>query len=909
MRMKKYLITAIMAVAVSGALVSCHDDEITGSTVEQKIQAFEDIFTQAFGKPAPNHTFGFGDPIVLEGVTRSVDVNGNMWESRPEVTAEEAAAVYAWVNKPKNQIPPESYYEESPVNMKNFFVTQVWGSNENKTDINCNYTDYDGGAVHGGTQMNHLQISKSADRLGTSGVLSMNATWDNPGGDAINSDWDHANNFNAGQNRDWDGNTMFVNWGTQNFAYHNSTDSRYHDKWIIIDGAYITDSKGVNHAGKYYVCFDFIARNPDAYTNFQDPGGQNYEVPGAWKSVADAVAAGAKTRIGHWDGTKTVYEEGPAVGSNWTKGNIVGGNKVVDANEYYTDWIVRLVEAKPKKIPQVKVVSGSTTTDGYVARKIISAEKVMKSGRVFCEDIVSAKYALEDLDYNDVVFDAAIINKYRKLVTTYLDNDRNPIVFENGDPNPKIEDNFDISGYENGYNSLYAIVRLLAAGGTLPIEIKVPGQYNADVHNVLGKTSTTIMINTLDEGEREKVNMAAVASPVPAKDLEKTTGDEREKFYNVNDLDNGIELNVNYDYGNIAAGIRSKYYDGETGEVVASAKYMVPLGTPWAKERVNIAEAYPKFNAWIADESVKFWDYPARKKEDNSIDKSKFYDYDGTKVVGLDPVKYAEGNIISNNGKEEVIDLGEEEMTSSSYTEDLTDATNTLMATPTGTPIYDYSTNGYGYLYDGGYVIATSSTSITAGSKIRVYGVSIDDWEVTCVNKRKTQSNTSDYTSNGYVEFDVTGNWGRSLVIQGKNFTITYVTVVEATPALKPGQFWPSNSSNGNATGMFSIDADTMNKALANANTSNKICVYCTAGTWLQLYRADWQPWTLTDLPSGWKKANEKELGPTEGFNTVYNGTKGCVEIPLTTQFINEVKSNGLGFNFNDLTINCITLE
>jgi hypothetical protein len=294
------------------------------------------------------------------------------------------------------------------------------------------------------------------------------------------------------------------------------------------------------------------------------------------------------------------------------------------------------------------------------------------------------------------------------------------------------------------------------------------------------------MINTLDKTEREKVNMAAVAAPVPAKDLEKATGDEKNKFYDVNDLDNGIELNV--EYGNLAAGIRSKYYDGQTGEVVASAKYMVPLGTPWAKERVNIAEAYPKFNAWIADESVKFWDYP-------SNDPSKFYNDNTNTIVGLDPVKYAEGNIISNNGEEEVTDLGEEEMTSSSYTESFEPATNTLMATPTGTPIYDYSTNGYGYLYDGGYVIATSSTSITAGSKIRVYGVSIDDWEVTCVNKRKTQSNTSDYTSNGYVEFDVTGNWGRSLVIQGKNFTITYVTVVEPTSGSIT--LWQGGPTNG----------------------------------------------------------------------------------------------------------------
>ena len=774
--MKKYLITAAMAVAVSGTFVSCHDDEITGSTVEQKIQAFEDIFTQAFGKPAPNHTFGFGDPIVLEGVTRSVDVNGNMWESRPEVTAEEAAAVYAWVNKPKNQIPPESYYEESPVNMKNFFVTQVWGKDNNTNDPNAKYKDYDNGNVFGGEKMNHLQISKSAERLGINGVASANN-----GEGAINDNWDHANNFNASQNRDWDGNTMFVDWGTQNFAYHNSTDSKYHDKWIIVDGAYITDSKGINHAGKYYVCFDFIARNPNAYTNFQDANGQNYEVPGAWKSVEEAVAAGAKARIQKgWDSANNVgiYEEGPAVQSNWTKGNISGGNMIVDANEYYTDWIVRLVEAKPKNIPQVKVVSGSTTTEGYVARKIVSGEIVMKSGRIFCEDIVSAKYALEDLDYNDVVFDAAIINKYRKLETTYLDKNRNPIVFSNGDPNPKIEYNFDISDQANGYNSLYAIVRLLAAGGTLPIEIKVPGQHNADVHNVLGQTSTTIMINTLDKGEREWVNMAAVASPVPAEDFKKASGDEREKFYNVNDLDNGIELNV--EYGNVAAGIKSKYYDGETGEVVASAKYMVPLGTPWAKERVKITDAYPRFNDWIDNESVKFWDYPALD-ENNSIDKSKFYDYDGKKVVGLDPVKYAKDNIISNNGKEEVIDLGEEEMTSSITTESFTAATNTFMATPTGTTIYDYNaTNvGPGYLYDGSTVTASSSTDITAGSKIRVYGVSINNWEVTCSGLGIT---ASAYTGDGYIEFDVTKDLGRSLAFTGKNFTITYVTIVEATP-------------------------------------------------------------------------------------------------------------------------------
>ena len=886
--MKKYLITAAMAVAVSGTFVSCHDDEITGSTVEQKIQAFEDIFTQAFGKPAPNHTFGFGDPIVLEGVTRSINVNGNQWKDCPTVGTTEEADVLAYLEGLQTK-------EKNPVRLQNYFVTQIHKGTET-------YYNQDNGYVGvGSDKMNNLHIAMSSTVTINNGVLSAEGA----------TAWDHINNFNAGNCTDWSGgddghgNTLVLNGGTYDFAYHGADDSKYHNRWCSIDGKDVPKTGGGNYAGYYYICFDF-EQNVDgktaAYFRDENNDPHNIEIPGAYSSVAEAT--GQKFT---YNGKEYVFGQS-ANCSEWRVDNVINGNMIVNPNSSYKDWIIRLVKAEPESIPQVKVVSGSITTDGYVTRKIVSGEKVMKSGRVFCEDIVSAKYALEDLDYNDVVYDAAIINNYRKLVTTYLDNDRNPIVFENGDPNPKIEYNFDISGQANGYNSLYAIVRLLAAGGTLPIEIKVPGQYNADVHNVLGQTSTTIMINTLDEGEREKVNMAAVVSPVPAEDLEKATGDEREKFYNVNDLDNGIELNV--EYGNLAAGIRSKYYDGQTGEVVASAKYMVPLGTPWAKERVNIAEAYPKFNAWIADESVKFWDYP-------SNDPSKFYNDNTNTIVGLDPVKYAEGNIISNNGEEEVTDLGEEEMTSSSYTESFEPATNTLMATPTGTPIYDYSTNGYGYLYDGGYVIATSSTSITAGSKIRVYGVSIDDWEVTCVNKRKTQSNTSDYTSNGYVEFDVTGNWGRSLVIQGKNFTITYVTVVEPTPipTTKPGQFWPSDGSNGNATSMFSLNNETMNAALSSASASNKICIYCTIGegSWIKLNRADWGAWTSTDISSSWSivSNNASELEPANGLGSVYNQTKGCIELQLSSQLIQEIKSYGFGMNFGNgnMTITNITVE
>ena len=444
--MKKYLMTGVAAFAICAAFTSCSKgeelydqgavEEMTTASEVQKIYSnYENAFQKAFGTPAPNHAWGFSDS---KSATRSVDVNGNLWESRPEVTAEEAAAVYAWVNRPKSQIPAESYYEESPVNLQNFFVTQVWGSKDNENDPNCRYLNGDQmknaangqtynltDKVWGSTKMNHLQISTSSARLGD-GVANLDATWD------------HANNFNAGQNRDWDGNTMFVGWGTQNFAYHSTEDSKYHDKWIIVDGAYITDSKGENHAGKYYVCFDFIATNPETKTNAHasfwnakgNGGGEwvykNFQIPGYYTldQLADLTLDVEMTDVS----TNTTYTQTFTLKNEENKvkdlaiENYDKGNMVIPANDYYTDWIVRLVEAQPKTTPA--------------------------DLRVMAEDL-SAGDDDKDFDFNDVVFDVYF-----------------------------------------SPNQGEAYVMVVAAGGTLPLTV-----HGTEVHGLFGQP-TNVMINT-----------------------------------------------------------------------------------------------------------------------------------------------------------------------------------------------------------------------------------------------------------------------------------------------------------------------------------------------------------------------------------------------------------------------------
>lgn len=361
---------------VSSAFVSCSkNDELYNPSQAQVDKA---KYEQAFlayvgGKIAPSQDWGFS-------TTRSVDVNGNLWESQPEWTVAERNAVYEYVNRLKKDIPAGTYTEEDPTNLKNFFVTQIWGGKQD--DPNCLYLNLNqmleaakgrvfnnNEKVWGASKMNHLCISTDETRLGD-GVASVNA-----------STWDHANNFNRADNTDWGGNTMFVNWGTKNFAYHSTEDSKYHDKWIIVDGQYITDADGVNHAGQYYVCFDYIATRPGIKTKlrFKVPGinpGEWSERTATYDGVITTIADANNASVTASDNiTYTVGQDGT---TDWKIEGYDGeANMYIPANDYYTDWIIRLVEAKPK------------------------AEQY--DLRIIAEDLTAAQGT--DFDFNDVVID------------------------------------------------------------------------------------------------------------------------------------------------------------------------------------------------------------------------------------------------------------------------------------------------------------------------------------------------------------------------------------------------------------------------------------------------------------------------------------------------------------------------
>jgi hypothetical protein len=386
--MKKYLMTGIAAVAMCAAFTSCskndadlyNPDEIAQNEFEAKIARYNEAFVNTFGQPAATQDWGFGNYFAKSARTRAdINVNGNLWKSCPELGDTEEDDVVKYVQELTTK--PNT----NPIQLTDYYVTQVHCG----TEI---YANAGGGVgIKGSGHMDNLQIAMTKDATITDGVLS--------------TGWQHINNFNRGDNTDWKGNTLVTSGGTFDFAYNGSEDSKYHNRWIAIDGKDIDDK----YAGYYYVCFDFEAAIPAVtrFSNieFYDPvtkqwkNSSTIDIPGTWS--AETLLASELTldlpAETHWDATipnqwggmgvnvvdryVTVHFNNRDEVKSATFSNVLGDNMIINPNSSYLDWIIRLVKAEPKE----------------------QNDKVV---RVIAEDM--AGYSADDFDFNDVVFDCEL---------------------------------------------------------------------------------------------------------------------------------------------------------------------------------------------------------------------------------------------------------------------------------------------------------------------------------------------------------------------------------------------------------------------------------------------------------------------------------------------------------------------
>lgn len=262
---------------------------------------------------------------------------------------------------------------------------------------------------------------------------------------------------------------------------------------------------------------------------------------------------------------------------------------------YYDDRIVKIVPGNG--IYEYTPGGGSSSSSTSTRTDRIERRRLVSQGRIFCEDLGTdaARMTKSDIDFNDAVFDAKIWRLGQYDVT-----------YVNGTYSSETEYLTGIypNGLENGKFKYIAEIRLLAAGGTVPL--KIGGNNGFEIHAKFGEgnnrtiTHTTI-INTM--GAPSQANFSTTVST--------ETCDAVTVEVDITSLVAGkseIGLDI------IPIDVEWVSQTGQTvGELTADfgkapQKLCVPIGTPWVYERIPITDAYKDFASYATSRTPLFWD-------------------------------------------------------------------------------------------------------------------------------------------------------------------------------------------------------------------------------------------------------------------------------------------------------------
>ena len=563
------------ALLMGASFTSCSSDNDLydpQANATKFLQAYESAFIEVFGTPAANQTWGFGNAAASR-MTRANEgetvpqteayhnMNHNEWADPDKefggyvvpdpLTDEQKAVVAAYF-----QSVPNLTYEDP--HLRHFFVQQVYkggkvdaGQVRNTTEgiTAANGTKYDSGNMNLlSVGQNNIHINDfNAGSCSTSNVLD--------------------NGQHVGGSSHTDQITLMVNIDdTSCFGYHETGSSTQHNNkaalvsWQTIrDWANANDLNGdclADDWNRSFLGFDLAIKEgaqaqsdvaakyndgPESYF-YAKIGGEIVTIDGNANILSDnqnIYYLSTNTNMYVAAEYKTI-SDGQIQAEYRVNGQYIG--KYIDV-----DYLMSLINdgwlpVKDKCFREWVKVGKS---DGYYSDWIVTLTKAERQipedkpdYRIIAEDLTVADSG-NDFDFNDVVFDV----------------------------------------YYDKNDDTKATVRLQAAGGTLPLEIRDAAGVAHEVHEVYG-VKTTDMVNT-------------GAGP-----------NKNDKFYefevtiNKNDLagDDGLKIFVNKG-GNNPEQLNFIELTAEVGHVAAKVK--VDDTYVWCRERVDIETVYTNFPDYV----------------------------------------------------------------------------------------------------------------------------------------------------------------------------------------------------------------------------------------------------------------------------------------------------------------------
>jgi len=573
--MKKYLMMGAAALLMGASFTSCSSDNDLydpQANAAKFLQAYESAFIEVFGTPAANQTWGFGNAAASRMTRANVgetvpqteayhNMNHNEWADPDKefggytvpdpLTDEQKAVVAAYFQT----VPNLTYTDPG---LRHFFVQQVYkggnvdaGKVRNTTEgiTAANGSKYDSGNMNLlSVGQNNIHINDfNAGSCSTSNVLD--------------------NGQHVGGSSHTDQITLMVNIDdTSCFGYHETGSSTQHNnKAALVSWQTIRDwanANGLNgncladNWNRSFVGFDLAIKEgaqaqsdvaakyndgPESYI-YAKIGGEIVTIDGNANILSDnqnIYYLSTNTNMYVAAEYKTI-SDGQIQAEYRVNGQYIG--KYIDV-----DYLMSLINdgwlpVKDKCFREWVKVGKS---DGYYSDWIVTLTKAERQipddkpdYRIIAEDLTVADSG-NDFDFNDVVFDV----------------------------------------YYDKNDDTKATVRLQAAGGTLPLEIRDAAGVAHEVHEVYG-VNTTDMVNTgAGPNKNDKVY-------------------EFDVTINKNDPDgdDGLKIFVNKG-GNNPEQLNFIELTAEVGHVAAKVK--VDDTYVWCRERVDIETVYQNFPDYV----------------------------------------------------------------------------------------------------------------------------------------------------------------------------------------------------------------------------------------------------------------------------------------------------------------------
>lgn len=225
----KRKLNVVICIIITLSYFSCQEEDFG---YDSNHIAYESAFVKTFGKPDPNHTWGFIEqPILNYGAsqTRTVNTNSNQWADPnyyalnvpADITAAEAEYVYNWFATNDKPVDAET------IHWSDFFIQYVNSYNEHENVSNRNM-----------------------DQLGY---------------ESMDGQWEHVNNFNTQTHA-----IQYVyNAGTENWTYRASHSNTYQYELYFMKWLSFEASDGKHYEG-WYIGFDYESKKGDAADTERD---------------------------------------------------------------------------------------------------------------------------------------------------------------------------------------------------------------------------------------------------------------------------------------------------------------------------------------------------------------------------------------------------------------------------------------------------------------------------------------------------------------------------------------------------------------------------------------------------------------------------------------------------------------